>query len=232
MAASGGAAIWSISMVALTLLVILGLGVFAWTTFVELQPPRAVRNSMLTVLLLITLLEVYLYAAGLASCRWLNFLFVAFLCNFWGLFDVLRTFPRIRDLDSWQSAKLTVLLMLKTFAYCLCLAYNSSRAVLFMITTFTNVWLLPIMFLVALPYGFEVTEGPRLDEPHTEDIAITLWRVITSPTYRSQALMLLQDSLDRESAAFMRLFPLPCQRWLSDHNEYVDRKLCLGRRCI
>ncbi|KAF4684050.1 hypothetical protein FOZ60_008320 [Perkinsus olseni] len=169
MAASGGAAIWSISMVALTLLVILGLGVFAWTTFVELQPPRAVRNSMLTVLLLITLLEVYLYAAGLASCRWLNFLFVAFLCNFWGLFDVLRTFPRIRDLDSWQSAKLTVLLMLKTFAYCLCLAYNSSRAVLFMITTFTNVWLLPIMFLVALPYGFEVTEGPRLDEPHTED---------------------------------------------------------------
>lgn len=120
-ASSGPETVWSISLTALTLLIALALGVYLWTIFVETKPPRTVRNCMLIVLMMITIVEVsqqqqhssvrdstqvYLYTTGLASCWWLNFILVTTLCNFWGLLDVLWTFPRVRDADSWQSVKL------------------------------------------------------------------------------------------------------------------------------
>ncbi|KAF4652333.1 hypothetical protein FOL47_011143 [Perkinsus chesapeaki] len=194
-ASSGGGSVSSISLVALGLLVLLGLGIFAWTSFVDLKPPRTVRNWMLSVLAVITFFEVYLYLADLASCQWFNFLAVTFVCNFWGLLDVIRTFPRIRDLDSWQSAKLTILLMLKTFVYCLCLAYHPNNAVLFMVTTFTNVWLLPIMFLVALPHGYEVTDGPRLDDSYTEDSKSSLH---SFPSYVSYSRSISLEATEQQ----------------------------------
>jgi hypothetical protein len=81
------------------------------------------------------------------------FLPIVLLSNFYGYGDAVLRFPSVPELDSFFCVKLLVAVIAKTVAYSVGFIDVHRWALLFLSALFLNVWLPPVLYVLAIPFG-------------------------------------------------------------------------------
>ena len=109
--------------------------------------------------------------------------------NIYGYLDAILRFPSVPQLESYFCLKLLVAVIAKTVAYSLGFIEIHRWALLFLSALFLNVWLLPVLYVLAVPYG---DSSPfRKDR----DMLVQLVLFLVDPRERSDMLHLGAVSL-------------------------------------
>ena len=75
------------------------------------------------------------------------------IVNVWGYLDAVLRFPSVPQLESFFCLKPIIGVILKTVAYSIGFIDIHKWALLFLSALFLNVWLLPILYVLVIPYG-------------------------------------------------------------------------------
>lgn len=73
--------------------------------------------------------------------------------NLWGYVDAVYRFPSVPELESFFCLKLVICVIAKTVVYSIGFIDIHKWALLFLSALFLNVWLLPILYVLIVPYG-------------------------------------------------------------------------------
>ena len=73
--------------------------------------------------------------------------------NIWGYLDAVFRFPFVPQFESFFGFKLILCVITKTVAYSVGFLEIHKWALLFLSALFLNVWLLPILYVLVVPYG-------------------------------------------------------------------------------
>jgi hypothetical protein len=103
-----------------------------------------------------------------------------------GYLDAIIRFPMVPQLESIFCLKLVSSVVGKTIAYSMGFIDIHNWALLFLSVLFLNVWLLPVLYVLIVPYG---DSSPfRKDR----DILIRLYRFIVNKRHRQDTLTSLR----------------------------------------
>lgn len=81
------------------------------------------------------------------------FLPVVLACDIYGYLDGIVRFPSIPKLESFFCLKLFSSVIVKTVAYSIGFVNIHNWALIFLSALVLNVWLLPVLYVLAVPYG-------------------------------------------------------------------------------
>lgn len=81
------------------------------------------------------------------------FLTCCMVINVYGYLDAIVRFPSVPGLESYFAIKLISAVIAKTVVYGIGLVGSSSWGGILLTSLFQNVWLLPVMYVMALPFG-------------------------------------------------------------------------------
>lgn len=70
-----------------------------------------------------------------------------------GYLDAIVRFPAVPTAESFFCVKLLLSVVLKTVSYCLGFVDIHRNTHLFLASLFINVWLLPVLYVLVIPYG-------------------------------------------------------------------------------
>ena len=138
--------------------------IWAWNVFVSHAKFEAIRGYLLLALSLMTgtevrfasfvtqffLIQVLAYSCGMV--KWF-FLPVVLFINIYGFLDAVVRFPSVPQLESYFCGKLFLSVLGKTVVYAVGFIGIKHWALLFLSALFLNVWLLPVLYVLAIPFG-------------------------------------------------------------------------------
>jgi hypothetical protein len=97
-------------------------------------------------------------------------------------FDAILRFPRVPSFDSFFALKLVFGVVAKTIAYSMGFIDVQRWTLTFLAVLFLNVWLIPVMYVLVIPYG---DSSPfRKDK----DILVSLYHFIVDKRARTSAI--------------------------------------------
>lgn len=109
--------------------------------------------------------------------------------NILGYLDAIIRFPRVPSFDSFFAFKLVLCVIAKTIAYSMGFIDVQRWTLTFLTALCLNVWLLPVMYALIVPYG---DSSPfRKDK----DIVLALFDLIIDQNQRTEALRSLASVL-------------------------------------
>ena len=104
------------------------------------------------------------------------------LVNVLGYLDAIIRFPRVPVFDSFFALKLVLCVIAKTVAYSMGFIDVQKWTLTFLTALFMNVWLLPVLYVLVIPYG---DSSPfRKDR----DILVSVFYVLIDRSERAKAL--------------------------------------------
>ena len=136
------------------------------------------------------------------------FLPVVLFLSVYGYADAVLRFPSVPQLESYFCVKLFLSVIGKTVAYAIGCIGIPSWALLFLATLFLNVWLLPVLYVLAIPFGD--TSPFRKDR----DLLVVLFMCVADPKERELVLHSLRMSFIsfQRSWGFRRRTPVSPNR--------------------
>lgn len=157
----------------------------AWPEYVEADDvgPLDIRRVMLVVFVLCTTLELALVVSGDLAVWSLG---LVLMSNVWGMLDAFLRFPVVQPLLSFFTGKQALLVLLKTWCYISGFHNASERLGLFVIVLLGLVFLMPLLYITALPIDDPVTQAAKHDVVDV-DIAVRFFRTVYNPAARAQA---------------------------------------------
>ena len=93
---------------------------------------------------------MYAYTSGYTKS---HFILVSLGSNVLGYLDAIIRFPMVPQLESIFCLKLVSSVIAKTIAYSTGFHVIHNWALLFLSALFLNVWLLPVLYVLVVPYG-------------------------------------------------------------------------------
>jgi len=142
-----------------TIIVIFG-SLWGWTVFLEDAKPTSVRRLLYCALGIVCVIEFSIWYADILKP---SLLVPMLLTNVWGMYDAIARFPVVHDVDSFFTLKEIVLVAGKTLGYALGFRDIGRAAGWFLLCLFSNVWFVPLIYLMALPIGDPVQQNSRID---------------------------------------------------------------------
>ena len=128
-----------------------------------------------------------MYAFTVGSVR-PYFLTTVLVVNIWAYFDAIIRYPSVPQLESVFCLKLLASVVVKTVAYSIGFLDIHKWALLFLSALFLNVWLLPVLYVLAVPYGDPSPFRKDRDLLHTLLLLVidrrervSLWESISRP---------------------------------------------------
>jgi len=144
----------------LLLVVLIFSGLWAWTIYLDEAKPAGVRFILYLAFIFIGLIEYSIWHLDLTK-PWL--IIPVLICDIWGMYDAVARYPVVHDIDSFFTLKEVVLLAAKTLAYAMGFRNIGRMAGWFLLCLFTNVWFLPLLYLMALPIGDSQMQHAKTD---------------------------------------------------------------------
>lgn len=157
----------------------------AWPEFVESEGVRNcdIRAVMLTVFGICSLTELLLWQRGDLETWSLGLIAIS---NAWGMLDAVLRFPVIHGPRSFFFWKQVFLLLLKTWCYVVGFHSAITRLAVFVVALLGLVFVMPLLYVTALPIGDKVLESAKHDAVDV-DIALRLLRLCYDDVARSRA---------------------------------------------
>jgi len=177
-----------------------------WPDFVDYSDPPRIRAVLHWILAVETLVELSIWLGGVVK-PWV--LVVILVCNGWGLLDAFLRFPVVHDLDSLFSLKQVLLITVKLAGYALGFRNVAKYVGWFILLVLCCVFLLPILWLTALPIG-DVTSYHQKHDVVDTDLAVRAWRACCSKPERAAHAARLRVSCKR--AVVVLVGVCPCLR--------------------
>mmetsp|Transcript_127445 Transcript_127445/g.318201 ORF Transcript_127445/g.318201 Transcript_127445/m.318201 type:complete len:223 (-) Transcript_127445:114-782(-) len=198
-----------------------------WPDFVDCSDPPQIRWALHLILALLTLMEVSIWLSGVLK-PWM--ILVILLCNGWGLWDAFLRFPIVHDLDSLFSLKQVCLVTLKLCGYALGFRNVGKYVGWFVLIVLCCVFLVPILWLTALPIG-DVTSYHQKHDAVDMDIAVRLYRACCNPTDRAAAVARCRAKARSTLVVLVQACPClkgPALRW----DPSLARMVAQGGRAV
>lgn len=126
------------------------------------------------------------------------------LCNTYAYLDAIVRFPSVPGLESYFAIKLIASVIGKTVVYAIGLSSSGNWGAWLLATLFLNVWLLPVMYVMALPFG---DSSPfRKDR----DMAVEVFLILADSKERNDKIHTLRVSFQnfRKLLGFSRTVSL------------------------
>ena len=117
------------------------------------------------------------------------FLPLCLVLDLYAYLDAIVRFPSTPQFDSYFAFKLMASVLGKTVVYAMGFLPTHSWSLMFLSAMFLNVWLLPVLYVMALPFG-DTSTTFRKDR----DMLIELYCVITDASEREERIHSIQTS--------------------------------------
>merc|ERR1712032_450729 len=111
----------------------------------------------------------------------LSMLAVIALVNVWGLLDATLRYPVVYDFSSLFSIKQILLLAAKMFFYALSFRSITLSRMWFFDMVLLNIVVLPLAYLLALPFDLEDSFAPLGNSDYDVDVAVRIFRFVARP---------------------------------------------------
>lgn len=166
--------------------VVFGFGLFVWLWSEYLDRHwysyEQIRGLMFPIIIVIIVLELVICHSIMQ--RWV--IGMVMLCDLWGSVDAILRYPSVYDFNSFFSLKQVVLLIAKTCSYAFGITNFNLPIAICLILVLLFTWLLPMMYLVALPFDEE--DQLVKSDARDVDLLVHLWRLAVSSSKRRQCL--------------------------------------------
>lgn len=172
-----------ISYVLLALVFAFGV-LWLWPEFVEQREPPRTRTVLHFFLALETAIELSLWAGGVLK-PWM--LIVILVCNLWGMLDAFLRFPVVHDFDSLFGLKQSAMVVGKLIGYAVGFRNIGRRPGWFILSVICCVFLLPILWFIALPIG-DVDSYHQKHDVVDVDLMVRLWQALFRRAERAAAV--------------------------------------------